>query len=111
MLCPRCQAVCTQGTWRSRVRREGREVWFEAACWKCPACRTNYGPLQFITAELEDQNEALAATAWRNTFSEEIPPPLPMVRIRRLMRTAEGRAAVARAFGRVLEQKIEEAKP
>jgi len=106
MRCPRCRSDSATGTWHSRVRREDREVWIDAECWVCTGCR-----LRFITPEQEDQNEVLAAVVWQETHSETIPPPLPMERIRRLMRTPEGKARVARAFGRVLEQQLKESQP
>jgi len=106
MLCPRCQSACTAATWRSRIRRGDRVIWIDAACWSCSVCRC-----RFLTTELADQNDSLAATVWTDTFSEVIPPPLPGARIRRLMYTPEGRARVARAFGKVLEQRIQERKP
>jgi Fe-S-cluster-containing hydrogenase component 2 len=108
MLCPRCQSVCTEGTLRNRVRRGDKVVWIQAACWVCTSCRTHCGPLQILTPELEDRNDALAAAVWRDTFDEDIPPPLPGVRIRKLMRTPEGKARVAEAFGKVLVQKVQE---
>jgi hypothetical protein len=60
-----------------------------------------------VTPELAEANDALEAVAWREKFTETIPPPLPGVRIRRLMRTPEGKARVAQAFGKVLAQTVE----
>jgi hypothetical protein len=68
------------------------------------------GPFQFMSHGLEDQNEALAGRVWQEKFEESIPPPLPGVRLRKLMRTPEGKARVANAFGKVLEQAIAEKK-
>ncbi|MDB4278122.1 hypothetical protein N9917_00715 [Deltaproteobacteria bacterium] len=108
MQCPRCQSDCIEGSWRSRIRRGDKTIRIQAACWVCSSCRTSMGPLQLLTVELEDQNDALAAAVWQETFSEDIPPPLPGVRIRKLMRTPEGRSRVARAFGQVLAQQVQE---
>lgn len=110
MQCPRCHAEVVPGFWRSRVRRKDKVVWIRAHCWQC-SCRTPTGPFSFTTPEQEDQNEALAAAVWRENFSEDMPPPLVGVRLRRLMRTSEGKARVAAAFGRVLQHQITERTP
>jgi len=106
MQCPRCGSDSVRGTWNSRIRRDDRDVWIKAECWICSGCR-----LRFITPQQEDENESLAAAVWRDTYSEAMPPPPAGVRIRKLMRTPEGRARVARVFGRVLEQKVKEKQP
>lgn len=108
MLCPRCRGVAVESSWRSRVRREGKDIWVQAKCGKCSSCRTSTGPLTFLTPALEDENERIAAADWQNTFSETIPRPVAGERIRRLMRTPEGRAQVLRAFERALTKKIQE---
>jgi hypothetical protein len=111
MLCPRCRSTCTEGTWRSRVRRGDKELRVHLQCWRCSSCRLPTGPFQFVTPELATANDALEAAAWQATFSEDIPPPLPGTRLRRLMRTEEGKARVAQAFGKVLARQVQERKP
>jgi hypothetical protein len=68
---------------------------------QCADCR-----LRFLTEALQDANDATVAEAWRQRFSEPIPPPLVGTRIRRRMRTRQGRAQVAAAFGRVLHRQL-----
>jgi hypothetical protein len=60
-----------------------------------------------MCSDLEDANEDRAHKLWHETFGEEMPPPLPGARLRKLMRTPEGRSRVAQAFGKVLEQQIQ----
>jgi len=67
-------------------------------------------PFKFRTPEQDDENDLRAAQVWRDTFHEEIPPALPGVRLRKLMRTEAGRVQVARAFGKVLSTEIENRK-
>jgi hypothetical protein len=57
MRCPLCQADAGIGSWRSRVRRGDKHIWVEAACWRCPTCRTRTGPGQFMCSDLADANE------------------------------------------------------
>ncbi|MHA2067825.1 MAG: hypothetical protein ACXABY_25970 [Candidatus Thorarchaeota archaeon] len=62
--------------------------------------------MRFITPELEEENDQQAAKVWLETFSEPIPPPVVGARVRKIMRTEEGRRRVAEAFGKVIKQEI-----
>jgi len=110
MLCPYCKSTIGQVSWRSQYRRKGKAIRVEARCWQCHQCRTNTGPLRLIDEHLSEQNDKEAKRVWLETFSESMPPPVVGARIRKIMQTEEGRSRVARAFGRVLEQKITEKK-
>jgi len=75
-------------------------------CWLCPSqcCRLNIGPLTYLTPELEDKNDVIAEAAWQEKFNEPMPPDYPMNRIRKIMRTEEGKRRVAEAFGVALHK-------
>lgn len=83
-------------------------MWVHLDCWRCSGCRVPTGPFQYVTLDMDMQNDEKIAAAWQERFSEPIPPDLPGVRIRKFMRTEEGKQRMAEAFGKVIAQKIEE---
>ena len=106
MRCPRCKAKAYRTTWRSICTRKRKTIWFKANCWQCSNCRIAVGPFRFLTPELEDENEVLASIEWQKQYNEVIPPDYPINRIKKIMRTKEGRDRVANAFGKALEKEV-----
>lgn len=95
---------------KATYRRSNKRVRVESAYWHCAACRTDTGPFRFIDQTLEEENDSEASRVWQDKFNEPMPPPVVGARIRKIMRTEEGRKAVAKAFGRAIEKKISKEK-
>jgi hypothetical protein len=74
--CPVCARPAVEIRQPHRYRRGTRELVVEAVQFRCPGdCPGPRGEVPLVFADLETMkaNEALAATAWRSTFGEEMP--------------------------------------
>lgn len=107
MGCMNCKGKTCFTTYRARYSRAGKSMLIESKCLMCLNCRTPIGPFTFLTAELAEENDVNAEIEWQSKFNEKMPPAYPMSRIRKIMRTEEGRRRVAEAFGKALHKEAE----
>jgi hypothetical protein len=107
MGCPNCGGESYLTTYRARYPRAGKSLLVKSKCMMCSSCRTRIGPFKFLTPALANENDANAEIEWERKYNEKMPPEYPMGRIRKIMRTEEGKRRVAEAFGKALYKEVE----
>jgi hypothetical protein len=78
MNCPKCQGPVKLFTRIRRVARGGRTLDAPSNAWECASGCKSYrdenAALRFQTGEQIAENDAVVASAWRETFGSPMPP-------------------------------------